>query len=133
MSKNLRVKVGKAFEIGSSKELVEWLDKCISTVIEEEENHRYKLTSIKITDQKDYTDDGERIVWVNIKFKRTKEKTQYIAKVVEAPPSATVYQDTENWMNGVTCETTYEEIARSTPLLWAGKGIGVVIVKDRYQ
>ena len=132
MSKNLRVKVGKAFKIGSSKELVEWLDKCISSVLEEEGDHRYKPTLLKIADQKDYTDD-ERIVWVNIKFKRTKERTQYTAKVVEVPPSATVYQDTESWMNGVTCETAYEEVVRSTPLLWAGKGNGVVIVKEQYQ
>ena len=132
MSKNLRVKVGKAFKIGSSKELVEWLDKCISSVLEEEGDHRYKPTLLKIADQKDYTDD-ERIVWVNIKFKRTKERTQYTAKVVEVPPSATVYQDTESWMNGVTCETAYEEVVRSTPLLWAGKGIGVVIGKEQYQ
>ena len=132
MSKKLRVKLGKAFEIGPSKELVEWLDKCISAIIEEEENRRYKPTFIKITDQKDYTDDGERIVWVDIKFKRTKEKTQYAAKVIEVQPSSTVYQDTEAWMNGVTCETAYEEVARSVPFLWAGSGIGVVIVKDRY-
>ena len=133
MSKNLRVKVGKVFKIGSSEELVEWLNKCISSVIEDEGDHRYKPTLIKLTDQKDYTDDGERIVWVDIKFKRTNEKIQYAAKVVEAPPSSTVYYDTESWMNGVTCETNYEEVTRSTPLLWAGKGIGVVIVKDRYQ
>ena len=132
MSKNLRVKVGKAFEIGSSEELVEWLNKCISSVIEDEGDHRYKPTLIKLTDQKDYTDDGERIVWVDIKFKRTKERTQYAAKVIEVQPSSTVYQDTEALMNGVTCETAYEEVARSVPFLWAGSGIGVVIVKDRY-
>ena len=51
MSKNLRVKVGKAFKIGSSKELVEWLDKCISSVLEEEGDHRYKPTLLKFADQ----------------------------------------------------------------------------------
>ncbi len=130
MSKNLRVKIGKAFKLDSPNTLTEWLEKCISSVLEEEGENRFKPTFIKVTDQKDYTDD-ERIVWVEIKFKKTKERIQYYAKVVEAPPSPKVFYDTEEWMNGVTCETNYEEITRSSPLLWMGRGIGVVIVKDR--
>lgn len=131
MSKNLKVKVGKAFRYDSPDSPAVWLERCVSSILSEEGARHYKPTIIKIYDREDAGDDESRMLWVEVKLKRNAETTHYSARVICTKPEQ--FHETESRMNGVTCETDFDEVIRSNILKWKESGIGVVIVKNRYR
>lgn len=131
MSKNLKVKVGKAFRYDSPDAPAAWLERCVSSILREEGARRYRPTIIKICDREDYGNDEGRMIWVEIKLKRTAETNHYFARVICTKPEQ--FHETESRMNGVTCETDYDEVIRSNILKWKESGIGIVIVTNRYR
>lgn len=130
MSKNLKVKVAKVFQRDSLGNPAAWLERSVSSILSEEGARRYKPTMIKIYDREDYDDDDCRMLWVEIKLKRTTETNHCSARVISTNPEQ--FYETKSRMNGVTCETEFEEVIRSNIIKWNQRGLGIVIVKSRH-
>ena len=133
MSKKVCIRIGRSFRLVSSELLIEWLNASLISIINEMGDEHYKLTSVILTDEKDYTDENSRIVWVEAKFKKAKKEKHYVVHIVKSPPTPNVIRETDEKMGEAVKETGYTEVARSVPLLWWDEGIGIVVAKDPYH
>ncbi len=125
MAKKLRVKVEKEFFEDWQNTPVDWLKERVSTIIKEECSHGYKPKDINLSNRR--LPSGTDYVSVEMKFKKAKKTAEYKAEVIDLTPD--LADQIDSWMNGVTCDTGYEEVARTQPIKWLGRAIGIVIVK----
>lgn len=108
---------------GNFQETVRQINSCMSMLMEKVGEMGFQPNSVTIFSK-------SSTIWMEVGFNVSTEKWICKTEIVSQPANSHMLQE---YMNGVSCETDYDEVTRSNELKWRGHLLGVVIVKHRYQ